>query len=79
MVCFLLWILKRTIYVTINKTPCREYRQTTDMKANNYSRQEQNVFRKMIEDKRAIRLCIQSNGDIRKIADERGIKFATPV
>lgn len=32
-----------------------------------------------MEDKRAIRRCIQSDGDLKKLAEERGIKFATPV
>lgn len=37
------------------------------------------VFQKILEDKRAIRQCIQTGGDIKKIAQERGIKFATPI
>ena len=37
------------------------------------------VFQQILEDKRAIRQCIQSGGDIKKIAQERGIKFATPI
>ncbi|EGF59625.1 hypothetical protein HMPREF9446_00172 [Bacteroides fluxus YIT 12057] len=37
------------------------------------------VFQKILEDKKAIRKCIQSRGDIKKIAKERGIKFATPL
>ena len=36
-------------------------------------------FQKILEDKKAIRKCIQSRGDIKKIAIERGIKFATPL
>lgn len=38
-----------------------------------------NLFQKILEDKRAIRECIQKNGDLKKVAKERGIKFATPV
>lgn len=38
-----------------------------------------NVFQKMLEDKHSIRECIQSKGDVKQLADERGIKFATPV
>lgn len=37
------------------------------------------IFQKVLEDKRAIRKCIQEKGDIKKIAKERGIKFATPL
>ncbi len=36
-------------------------------------------FRKVLEDKKAIKKCIQEGGDLKKIAKERGIKFATPV
>ena len=34
---------------------------------------------KILEDKKEIRKCIQSGGDIKKLAQERGIKFATPL
>lgn len=33
------------------------------------------IFQRMLEDKDAIRKCIQGKRDIRKIAKERGIKF----
>ena len=36
-------------------------------------------FQKLLEDKRAIRECIHKNGDLKKLAKERDIKFATPV
>lgn len=36
-------------------------------------------FQKILEDKRAIRKCIQEGGDVKKLAKERGIKFATPL
>ena len=36
-------------------------------------------FQKTLEDKRAIRKCIQEGGDVKKLAKERGIKFATPL
>lgn len=36
-------------------------------------------FQKLLEDKRAIRECIQKNGDLKKLAKDRDIKFATPV
>lgn len=38
-----------------------------------------NVFQQILEDKRAIRECIQNGGNIEKVAKERGIKFATPL
>lgn len=37
------------------------------------------IFQQVLEDKRAIRQCIQKKGDIKLIAKERGIKFATPL
>ena len=45
-----------------------------DIKNNNTS-----FFQKILEDKRAIRKCIQEGGDVKKLAKERGIKFATPL
>ena len=39
----------------------------------------QSFFQKLVEDKRAIRECIQKNGDLKKLAKERDIKFAMPV
>ncbi len=38
-----------------------------------------NVFQQILEDKRAIRQCIQNKEDIKKLAKERGIKFSTPI
>ena len=43
------------------------------------SHKGKSIFQQILEDKRAIRQCIQSGGDIKKIAQERGIKFATPI
>ncbi|MGL5787810.1 MAG: hypothetical protein ACRCX4_13495 [Bacteroidales bacterium] len=37
------------------------------------------IIEKAIEDKKAIRECIQSNGDLNKLAHDRGIKFIKPV
>ena len=37
------------------------------------------VFQKILEDKRIIRERIQKGGDIKEIARQRGIKFATPL
>lgn len=42
-------------------------------------RKKKSVFWKVIEDKKAIRKCIQSGGDLEKLAKERGLKFATPI
>lgn len=39
----------------------------------------QSIFQRILEDKRAIRQCIQMGGDIKEVAKERGIKFATPI
>lgn len=45
----------------------------------NIDNKSNSVFQKILEDKRAIRKCIQSGGDVKQIAKERGIKFATPI
>lgn len=37
-----------------------------------------NIFRTMLEDKRAIRECIRKGGNLQKLEKERGIKFAPP-
>ena len=37
------------------------------------------VIEKMVEDKKAISKCIKKGGNLKALADERGIKFATPV
>ena len=37
------------------------------------------IFQQVLEDKRAIRQCIQTGGDIKQVAKERGIKFAMPL
>ncbi|MBQ7985546.1 MAG: hypothetical protein IJ250_07945 [Bacteroidales bacterium] len=38
-----------------------------------------NFFLKLLEDKKAIKECIQNGGDIVKTAEQRGIKLATPL
>ncbi|MDE5612205.1 MAG: hypothetical protein K2I90_09355 [Odoribacter sp.] len=38
-----------------------------------------NIFQKIMEDKRAIWECIQTNGDLKQLAKKRDIKFATPI
>ncbi|MCD8181831.1 MAG: hypothetical protein LUE99_00670 [Bacteroides sp.] len=43
------------------------------------SKKSKSVFQKILEDKRAIRKCIQKGEDIKVIAKEREIKFATPL
>ncbi len=42
-------------------------------------KKQPSVFLKMLEDKKAIRKCIHERGDIKKLAKERNIKFATPL
>lgn len=37
------------------------------------------IFQQVLEDKRAIRQCIQTGGDIKQVAKEHGIKFAMPL
>lgn len=36
-------------------------------------------FRRVLEDKKVIKKCIQEGGDLKKIAKEREIKFSTPL
>lgn len=38
-----------------------------------------NFFIKLLEDKKAMRECIQKGGDVDKTAKEHGIKLATPL
>lgn len=40
---------------------------------------KKSIFQQVLEDKRAIRECIQKGGDIKQMAKERGIRFATPL
>lgn len=40
---------------------------------------QKSVIQKMVEDKNAINKCIREGGDLKALANERGIKFATPV
>lgn len=42
-------------------------------------KEKANIFQRMLEDKRAIRHCIQKGEDLKKLAEQRGIKFATPL
>lgn len=41
--------------------------------------QQINIFQRMLDDKRAIRNCIATNGDLKQLAHERNIRFSTPV
>lgn len=41
--------------------------------------EKQNFFIKFLEDKKAMRECIQNGGDVNKTAEEHGIKLATPL
>ena len=38
-----------------------------------------NVLEKMIENQKAIHKCIREGGDLKKIAKDRNIRFATPI
>ncbi|MBO6118499.1 MAG: hypothetical protein J6P44_08165 [Bacteroidales bacterium] len=49
------------------------------MKSDVKKTKKDNFFLKLLEDKKAIRECIQNGGDIVKTAKERGIKLATPL
>ena len=49
------------------------------MNQKNVIKEEANIFQRMLEDKRAIRRCIQNGEDLTKLAKQRGIKFATPL
>lgn len=42
-------------------------------------RGKENLFQRMLDDKRAIRHCIQHGGDLKALAKQRGIKFARPI
>ena len=46
---------------------------------NTQEKKRLSIFQKIMEDKRAIRECIQANGDLRRLAKKRDIKFATPI
>ena len=37
------------------------------------------ILEKMLEDKKAIQKCIREGGDLQKVAEERNVKFATPL
>lgn len=49
------------------------------MNKKNVIKEKANIFQRMLEDKRAIRRCIQKGEDLKKLAEQRGIKFATPL
>ncbi len=49
------------------------------MKEKSINNKQQNIFQHVLEDKRAIRKCILQGGDLKKLAKDRGIKFATPL
>lgn len=48
------------------------------MKKNVKTKEQINIFQRILEDKRAIRQCIQTGGNLKELAKARGIKFATP-
>ncbi len=41
--------------------------------------EKRNFFIRLLEDKKAMKECIQNGGDVNKTAEERGIKLATPL
>lgn len=49
------------------------------MDKKNAIKEKTNIFQRMLEDKRAIRHCIQKGGDLKKLAKQRDIRFATPL
>jgi Tfp pilus assembly ATPase PilU len=48
------------------------------MEAKKDKKQKSLIF-KLLEDKKAISECIRKKGDIQKLAEERGLKFAKPL
>ena len=55
------------------------YNKNKCMKPEKKQSKSSSFFQKVLEDKKAIRKCIQEGGDLKKIAKEREIKFSTPV
>lgn len=51
------------------------------MKTNKENKKEiaRNSYMKAIENKRAINKCIREGGDLKKLINDRNIKFATPL
>lgn len=49
------------------------------MGENREIKKEKNIFKRMLEDKRAISECIRNGGNLDKLAEERGIRFAMPL
>lgn len=48
------------------------------MNKKNVIKEKANIFQRMLEDKRAIRRCIQKGEELKKLAKQRGIKFLHP-
>ena len=63
----------------INKVVINFALQKVTIMNKNTQNKRKSIFHQILEDKRAIRKCIQTGGDIKQIAKERGIKFATPI
>jgi hypothetical protein len=49
------------------------------MMEENKDRKRKSLILKLIEDKKAISECIRKGGDLNKLAEERGLKFAKPL
>ena len=55
-----------------------EYHITPETKNHNYDYLYKTMV-KLIEDHQAINKCIREGGDLNKLKEERGIKFAIPI
>ena len=54
--------------------------QTVKYMEQKIAKQKQmNVFQRVLEDKAAIRRSIQKGEDLKEVAKQRGIRFATPL
>jgi hypothetical protein len=43
------------------------------------NKKHKSLILKLIEDKKAISECVRKGGDLNKLAEERGLKFAKPI
>jgi hypothetical protein len=43
------------------------------------NKKQKSLILKLLEDRKAINECIRKGGDIQKLAEERGLKFAKPL
>ena len=66
--------LKKRRYICEKKLNSKTNRFMKTAKNKNLS-----ILEKMMEDKKAIQKCIREGGDLKKIAKERNVRFATPL